>query len=80
MRPSTRHLLSILAALATLLAVPATASADPVCVGVGYSVLGSGSDFRFCHPTPVTTANVSTSVGDTSLVQVRVSLDVPFPL
>jgi glycerol dehydrogenase-like iron-containing ADH family enzyme len=77
--PSLRRLVPVAAVLATTLALPTAASAD-VCASAGASVLGSGTDVGHCVPTPLPTATVSSSPGNPDLVQVRVSLTVPFPL
>lgn len=68
------------ATLAVATALPTAAAADPLCVGAGYSVLGSSTDRTLaCVPTPLEMGNFNASVGDTSLVQVRVTIDVPTP-
>jgi hypothetical protein len=74
------RLLLTTAALAATLAVPTAAAADPACVSVGYSVLGSGSDHGVCVPTSFSTAGTSASVGDASLVELRASAAAPVPL
>lgn len=80
MRQKMRRLGPLTAVLAATLAFPTAATADPACVGAGYSLLGSGTDRSVCVPTPFPTANVSNQSGDPSLAQVRVSVDVPFIL
>lgn len=77
---SSRRLLFITAALAASLALPTAAVADPVCVSVGYSVLGSGSDHGSCVPTGFSTIGISAEPGNADLAQLRVSADVPTPL
>lgn len=68
------------ATLAVATALPTAAAADPLCVGAGYSVLGSGTDKTLaCVPTPLEMGNVNAGVGDPSLVQIRVNVDFPAP-
>ena len=62
------------------MAIPSAALAELACVRVGYSVLGSSTDRTLvCVNTPLPTAGVDQSVGDPSVVQVRVGVDVPTP-